>query len=320
MGVSAPERAGALLRVDGSGYADVHPWPELGDAPLEEQLRGLAAGRLTPLTARAFATARLDALARLEGRSLFTKEKAVPRSHWLADLASASPAELARRAVDEGFEAIKLKVGADPALEARALAQLDEALRGREVRLRLDANERFERAAFEAWFSALPSTTRDRVAFVEDPYPFGAAAWAESGRRLGVKLALDRRVSEELPHAPGPLDADVIADEPEVWILKPARDDVDALASAAHAGLKRLVVTHSLDHPLGQAAAAFFAAECAAEHPLLVDLCGLKAADVYEADAFSEALVGPGPEFRAPEGTGLGFDAQLASLRWEKLV
>ena len=42
-------REGALLRVN-DGFADVHPWPTLGDAPLDEQLALLARGELTPLT------------------------------------------------------------------------------------------------------------------------------------------------------------------------------------------------------------------------------------------------------------------------------
>jgi len=37
----ARPRAGALLRA-GDGFADIHPWPELGDAPLDEQLARLA--------------------------------------------------------------------------------------------------------------------------------------------------------------------------------------------------------------------------------------------------------------------------------------
>ncbi|MCU1228491.1 MAG: hypothetical protein JWO97_1375, partial [Acidobacteria bacterium] len=42
-------RRGALIEVDG-GYADVHPWSELGDAPLDEQLAMLARGETTSLT------------------------------------------------------------------------------------------------------------------------------------------------------------------------------------------------------------------------------------------------------------------------------
>ena len=45
-------RRGALIRV-GSGFADFHPWPELGDEPLETQLAKLARGETTPLTRRA---------------------------------------------------------------------------------------------------------------------------------------------------------------------------------------------------------------------------------------------------------------------------
>jgi len=47
----ARPREGALLRV-GEGFADVHPWPELGDAPLDEQLALLSHGQTTPLTRR----------------------------------------------------------------------------------------------------------------------------------------------------------------------------------------------------------------------------------------------------------------------------
>ena len=50
----ARTREGALIRV-GDGFADVHPWPELGDAPLDEQLALLARGETTPLSERSLA-------------------------------------------------------------------------------------------------------------------------------------------------------------------------------------------------------------------------------------------------------------------------
>jgi len=56
-------RQGALLRFDfdefGPGYADCHPWPELGDAPLSEQLARLARGQFTRLSERSHAQARV---------------------------------------------------------------------------------------------------------------------------------------------------------------------------------------------------------------------------------------------------------------------
>src|SRR5690242_8481054 len=79
----ARPRHGALIRA-GDGVADVHPWPELGDAPLDEQLALLARGEMTPLTARSLACATLDARARVAGRSLFDG-LTIPPSHWPGD-------------------------------------------------------------------------------------------------------------------------------------------------------------------------------------------------------------------------------------------
>ncbi|MEA2329564.1 MAG: hypothetical protein QOE68_4523, partial [Thermoanaerobaculia bacterium] len=73
-------RRGALIRVNG-GYADVHPWPELGDLPLDEQLALLARRETTPLTQCSLEFASIDAAARRDGRSLFDG-LTIPPSHW----------------------------------------------------------------------------------------------------------------------------------------------------------------------------------------------------------------------------------------------
>jgi O-succinylbenzoate synthase len=51
---------GALIRCN-EGYGCLHPWPELGDAPLAEQLRCLAAGIPTPLTTQTLRCCAVDA-------------------------------------------------------------------------------------------------------------------------------------------------------------------------------------------------------------------------------------------------------------------
>jgi hypothetical protein len=80
-GITRPGlREGALIR-DGDGVADVHPWPELGDAPLDEQLVRLARGETPPLTARSLEFARIDKEARVRGESLFAGLQ-IPASHW----------------------------------------------------------------------------------------------------------------------------------------------------------------------------------------------------------------------------------------------
>src|SRR5688572_31024573 len=59
---------------DLDGFADVHPWPELGDAPLDEQLALLAQGKMTPLTKASLKQAAWDGGARKRGVSLLDRK------------------------------------------------------------------------------------------------------------------------------------------------------------------------------------------------------------------------------------------------------
>ncbi len=158
-------REGALIRV-GDGFADVHPWPELGDAPLDEQVRRLARGDTTPLTAQSLRFAEADSEARRRGESLF-KELTIPMSHW----PGAEP--------PSDFDTAKVKCGAagpGGVLPAR-------------VRLRLDFNATLTSDEFERIALTLP---RERIDFVEDPCPYDAATWTRLRERTGLRLALDR--------------------------------------------------------------------------------------------------------------------------------
>jgi O-succinylbenzoate synthase len=148
-------RQGALLRVD-DGFADLHPWPELGDLPLDAQLALLAVDELTPQTSASLRLAALDGAARARGVSLFDG-LTIPESHWPGN----DP--------PEGFDTIKIK-GLQPVPE--------------HVRVRIDFNgtlspEQFARLKLPA-----------NVDFVEDPCPYDPVAWGELRKR--VRLALDR--------------------------------------------------------------------------------------------------------------------------------
>jgi o-succinylbenzoate synthase len=169
-------RHGALIRV-GGGFADVHPWPELGDPALDEQLAGLRRGEATPLTASSLRFAALDAASRRDDRSLFDG-LTIPPSHW----PGADP--------PEGFDTVKLK----------SLDTMPD-----HVRLRIDFNGMLTPDAFERIAATLP---RERIDFVEDPCPYDAATWRALRRRTGLRLALDRGTGTE--------DADVIVVKPAV--------------------------------------------------------------------------------------------------------
>ena len=161
----AAPRRGALLRA-GSGFADVHPWPELGDEPLEVQLSLLARGEMTPLTARSLAMAKIDGEARDRGRSLF-EGLTIPESHWPG---SDPPPE---------FSVAKIKAG----------APLPERMR-----LRIDYNAQLTAEEFLREAASLP---RERIDFIEDPCPYDGPTWRMLRERTGLRLALDRAFATE---------------------------------------------------------------------------------------------------------------------------
>jgi o-succinylbenzoate synthase len=153
-------REGALLRI-GDGFADVHPWPELGDVRLDEQLALLARGEVTPLTRASLRFASLDAEARSRGVSLFAG-LTIPESHWPGN---EPPPE---------FDTVKIK-GVQPVPE--------------HVRIRIDFNATLTPDEFLRISSTLP---RERIDFIEDPCPYDAAVWRELRTRTHLRLALDR--------------------------------------------------------------------------------------------------------------------------------
>lgn len=215
-------RRGALLNIDG-GYADVHPWPELGDAPLDEQLARLARGETTALTAQSLRFAAADAAARRAGRSLFDG-LTVPRSHWPA-AAGEAPAE---------FDIIKIKM---PGSELPPAG-----------RLRLDFNATLDAGAFARLARTLPreriDSDRERIDFVEDPCPYDPATWRALREETGLRLALDRQIA---------------FDGVDVLVIKPAIQR----AEEAELGDREIVVTSYMDHPVGQLHAAAVAARVA---------------------------------------------------------
>ena len=162
----ARTRHGALIRTE-SGFADVHPWPELGDATLDEQLARLARGETTPLTAASLRLAKLDSEAREHGISLFDGVT-IPDSHWPGPDPPPS------------FDTAKIK------WSAGAPAGV--------FRLRIDFNAMLTAAEFEQIAKTLP---RDRIDFIEDPCPYDAATWRALRDRTGLRLALDRQFADD---------------------------------------------------------------------------------------------------------------------------
>lgn len=285
------EHEGALIRV-GNGYGCLHPWPELGDAPLDDQLRALARGDsgFSPLVVGALECARIDSKARQEGVSLF--RSAVPESHWLV-----REGDDPGYAGSDGFTLAKVKGTAD----FRKVTETIEAWSGAGLRVRLDFNESLPQGAFLPFWQGLGETLRAAIDVVEDP-----EVWSEDGwmalRAAGIPLAVDRDHTSRLRGG-------------DILVYKPAH------FGFACGRETRYYLTSYMDHAIGQLWAAAFASIVSAggtNRQLLP--CGLLTHRCFENDPFFERLRCDGPRLVPPGGTGLGYDDLLVKLPWKRLA
>ena len=264
----------------GDGFGCVHPWPELGDPTMAELLAALRDGKRHRLLDRAMDCAADDGAARRARRSLFAG-LTIPRSHATIIGDADIPALAAA-----GFSTVKLKThGSDPALPGRVEAA---AAAGLKVRIDCNGTGTAMLAELRPW--------AESVDFIEDPETYDAGKWREIREQFGFRLALDRLDRADC----GGYD---------VRVLKPALETCEARNVP-------VVFTSYMDHPLGQMWAALEAARYEGQQLE----AGLLTHVLFEPDAFTEAVKAVGPQLLPPEGTGLGFDALLDALPWERLT
>jgi len=293
------EFEGALIQIEG-GFACLHPWPELGDPPLDKCLADLQGARRWPIVKRALRCAHFDRAARENEDSLF-EELEVPESH--ATLAAADD-ELVVAAQEAGFSTIKVKLGHQPEKESEWLNHAIDQFPT--LRWRLDFNESLEPDQAKWFFKSLEAPALRAIDFIEDPCPYSEKLWSELHRQFRVPLAVDR---ESGPHCGGA----------QVMVIKPAVDEPLLLGEAALQRGQRIIVTSYMDHPVGQAFAAWEAGRMNLMLPGSVGVSGLQTHHLFEPDAFSEMLGEWSPRFTPPVGTGIGFDDLLGTLPWTRL-
>lgn len=306
------DRRGALLRVENhtwEGFADLHPWPELGDLPLEVQLNELRSGRRTPLLERALVHAELDGKARVVGRNLLDGLQ-IPASHFLiTDIDQTGPERIVALEQD-GFRMVKFKCGRDRSLELRRFNRLAEGW-PQSVGIRLDFNASMDVSSAARYVEAMPEILRQQIEFVEDPFAYGVQEWTRWREQTGKAVALDREC-----HEMGDMQLGLNAGAFQFVVIKPAVQNPELmheiLSREERQGVGMIVTTY-MDHPLGQMAAAF-ASACFATGP-----CGLLSHTVYEPTDFSEELRTEGPRLLPARGTGFGFDDLLRRQAWENL-
>lgn len=287
------EREGFLVRVerDGeTGYGEATPLPgwteSLGEcrAALETVEASAPASALdgmdgTPAARHGLELALYDAAARAREEPLYRHlggEERVDRVPVNATVGDGSPAATAREAgeaVDAGYPAVKVKVG------ARSLdADLDRLAAVREacpdVELRADANGAWDRETAE---HALPGLAGLGVAYVEQPLPAPDLGGHADLRGRGVGVALDESL------ASAPVSDALAAGAADVLVLKPMALGSPGRARAAALRARRAgvepVVTTTIDGSLARAAAVHVAASIPG-----VGACGLATASWLASD------------------------------------
>jgi len=307
-------REGSLIRVehdDGSvGYADIHPWTELGDEPLAIQLQKLANFETTPLTQRSLELATIDAESRKSNVSAFQGLQ-VPNSHFLiTDLKKGFQSEL-MKAFDEGFSTLKIKIGRSVASMIEDRATLEHSISTiQNFKLRFDFNSQRSHIEVEQWLQSLSPALRQSIEFLEDPSPWNLGNWAELREKGHVALALDHE-SEEIFSTD---EAGPIAQLLSHAIVKPAVQDPSEIVNKS----LKYVVTSYLDHPVGQLGAALEAGFLAER--VQVSTCGVLSHTSYEPNAYSEAFPAKGPTLTPHlNEPGIGFSSLLEKENWQEL-
>lgn len=278
------EHEGLLIRQNG-GVGCIHPWPELGDLPVDRQIQCLQQGRPTPLIDQALRCARIDGEARARGESLFTHS--IPRSHWLY-----LPGDEPETARAHGFDRVKIKIGKSLLEEAQVVAHW--ASDG--FTIRLDCNDSLSVTTMvEFWYSLRYCWSK--IELIEDPVAWNEEDWRVL-RELGIPLAVDRDARDRFR-------SEYIA------VLKPAVSNWVPDPPA------RYFVTSYMDHAIGQYWAAYEAMRLRESGYEGLQLrCGLLTHRCFEPDPFFERVDCEGSRLLPVGGTGLGFDDLLDSLPW----
>lgn len=302
------KRKGALIKVQWPngkmGYGDLFPWPEFGDVDIDTQLAAIAQGRLTKIAEQTIWLAKKDADSRSRGVNIFAGIGKVKNHYLVNDLAKLTDNAIANLR-SSGFTTLKIKVGKNLEEEAATISRL---VRQNPLLVRLDFNAKIDLVAYRKFMNSLDITDRAKIEFVEDPVPWDLKTWTEAA--TFAPLAMDQEFDK--------VKWDDITGRPpfKILIMKPARRDVEKDLKIAEKHELKVVVTSSLDHPVGIAHACNIAAEIKKASPSILLDCGCLSLRAYRFSEFFLRILTTGPFFTGVNGTGIGFDDLLQRVEW----
>lgn len=301
-------RQGALLKVQwpngNIGYADIFPWPEFGDADIVDQLRALAQGKISPLVEQAIWLAKKDSVWRKEKKNAHTGASKIKNHFLVNDFTKFSEASV-KEARTAGFTTFKIKVGRAVDEEGKFISRF---LKQNPVLVRLDFNAKTDFSEFERLFSHLGTAEKARIEFVEDPVPWSMDAWTEAAKIVPIAIDMENEK----------IDWEKFTSRPpfQVVVLKPARTDMEKALKFINRFALKMMVSSSMDHPVGVAHACAQASELKKFYPNTMLDCGCLTLKAYKPNEFMNHIQTTGPFLKEIKGTGIGFDDLWDKVEW----
>ncbi|AFK19233.1 o-succinylbenzoate synthase [Haloferax mediterranei ATCC 33500] len=311
-------REGFLVAVDAAGttgIGEATPLPgwteslaECGDAlnSVSDPKRALADGSLAdaPAARHAVSLALADARARAANQPLATtldtdSHTSFPVNSTLGDAGLESTVEAAKTAVSQGYECLKVKVGArDPSEDADRLRAVRDAV-GSGVSIRADANASWDRWTADRFLDAVADVDLE---YLEQPLPATELDGHAVLRRLhDTPIALDESLATVSPkRAIASNAADVLVCKPMALGGPDRVRDVAARARDAGVGV---VVTTTIDAVVARLGALHVAASLPDNRAH-----GLATASFLDGDLADDPAPVRDGTMRVPDAPGLGID------------
>ena len=221
----------------------------------------------------------------------------VPVNATIGDQPPEATADAAKQAVREGFDSLKLKVGARPVSTdvERVRAVRERVSNG--VELRADANGAWTR---EEAAEAIDAFAEFDVAYVEQPLPADDLAGHTELRGDPVDIALDESLATyAIDEILAELAADVVVVKPMV-VGGPDRAH-DVAVTASDVGVDPVIST-TVDAVVARTGAVHVAASLPAVRP-----CGLATGSLLATDLSGDPAPVSDGAIEVPQGKGLGL-------------
>lgn len=268
-----------------------------------------------PFTKAALEMALWDILGKAAGLPVYRLlggpvRDSVPLKWSISGVEPARATEIANWALDQGFKAMKVKVGIDPAEDVARVRAVREAI-GPEILLGVDANGAWAPAKAVSMIHRLAEFG---IAFAEQPVPPGNIEWlADVRRQVAVPILADESVYS-------PQDALAIvkggaADALSIYIGKaagigPARK----IAAIAEGAMLGCTVGSNLELGVGSAAMIHFAMATPALTPNEFP-CDIIGPLYYADEILTEPLALAGGNAIVPDRPGLGIELDEEKVR-----